>query len=124
MVPWRGINDPLMECDVVNFPYAVLEVKLVNTEAGPPEWIDDLLSGDYVMRIQNFSKFLHGTAKLHREATKEVPSWFTPKGAETTSPIQLEIQQQAQPQQQEQQQQHQHQQGVDSKLQEVQPQVT
>lgn len=29
-----GINDPLMECDVVNFPYAVLEMKLADAEAG------------------------------------------------------------------------------------------
>lgn len=39
---------------------------------GPPKWIEELISGDYVMKIQNFSKFLHGTAKLHRERTKKV----------------------------------------------------
>jgi SPX domain protein involved in polyphosphate accumulation len=39
----RGINDPLMECDVHNFPYAVLEMKLGDADAGPPEWINDLI---------------------------------------------------------------------------------
>jgi uncharacterized membrane protein YidH (DUF202 family) len=51
------------------------------------------------MKIQNFSKFLHGTAKLHRERTKKVPQWFA--GA-TPSTVQKPRQPQ-QPQQQQQQ---------------------
>ena len=63
--------------DIERFPYAVLEVKL-QTQAGqePPEWIRELTDSHLVEAVPQFSKFIHGTAKLQFDRIKLLPFWM------------------------------------------------
>lgn len=81
---WRrtdiDINFPfehLPSEDIERFPYAVLEVKL-QTQAGqePPEWIRELTASHLVEAVPQFSKFIHGTAKLQFDRIKLLPFWM------------------------------------------------
>ncbi|KAI8468970.1 MAG: VTC domain-containing protein [Monoraphidium minutum] len=66
---------PLAGCDVVRFPYGVLEVKLAGV-AGPA-WVQELLDSGLLVQAPGFSKFLHGSALLFPSACSVVPAYFT-----------------------------------------------
>jgi len=59
--------------DVLNFPLAVLEIKLHDE---PPKWVIDLVSGGYLIRAERFSKFQHGIGYHYGDVVKCLPHWF------------------------------------------------
>lgn len=65
--------NPVTPCDVVEFPYAILEVKL---QAEPPEWVEELLASGMLTACTKFSKFLHGSAALRPGLARKVPHWW------------------------------------------------
>ncbi|KAJ9659686.1 vacuolar transporter chaperone [Coniosporium apollinis] len=92
---WRrmdiGIDYPFPQLppeDVERFPYAVLEVKL-QTQAGqePPAWIRELTASHLVEAVPKFSKFIHGTAKLHPGRIKLLPYWMPQMDVDIRKPI-------------------------------------
>jgi hypothetical protein len=65
--------NPVTPCDVVEFPYASLEVKV---QAEPPEWVEELLASGMLTACTKFSKFLHGSAALRPGLARKVPHWW------------------------------------------------
>jgi uncharacterized membrane protein YidH (DUF202 family) len=53
---------PLASHEVVEFPFAILEIKLQDQ---PPDWIADLLASGRLVQCTKFSKFLHGACAQH-----------------------------------------------------------
>eukprot|EP00928_Gymnodinium_smaydae_P039200 TRINITY_DN26821_c0_g1_i1.p1 TRINITY_DN26821_c0_g1~~TRINITY_DN26821_c0_g1_i1.p1 ORF type:complete len:977 (-),score=127.96 TRINITY_DN26821_c0_g1_i1:234-2795(-) len=70
-IPSEGVDSK----DVMQFPWAVLEVKLT---AGQPPWVESLLETGLLHELQKFSKFSHGVATIHEGAgaLRELPYWF------------------------------------------------
>ena len=67
--------DVNLETHVYRFPFAILEVKLQDTE---PEWIKIILQRpDIITRYPDFSKFIHGMAVICRtdQLSLPIPSW-------------------------------------------------
>jgi hypothetical protein len=66
---------PLAEHELlVEFPFAILEVKL--QDEAPP-WVQELLASGMLTQVAKFSKFLHGTASLRGPAAvRKVPHWW------------------------------------------------
>lgn len=63
---------------MTQFPHAVLEVKLqLASGAEQPEWVTELLHSGYLREVPKFSKFVHGTAVLHRPTMAELPYWWS-----------------------------------------------
>ena len=60
---------------VVDFPYAVLEVKLEDENA-VPGWVDALVDSGRLIAVEKFSKFLHGAAMLYPRAVRKAPHWL------------------------------------------------
>lgn len=74
---WRyeGID----ELAHIDFPYSVVEVKLMSSENERiPAWIEELMQCRYMEAIPKFSKFGHGIAALfgHTPRVKMVPYWL------------------------------------------------
>ncbi|KAM0673198.1 hypothetical protein GVAV_003363 [Gurleya vavrai] len=65
----------LKKCDIVRFPYAVLEIKLQGTDDSQPKWIENLLKGDLVEHVHKFSKFIHGCSILYPQIM-DIPYWL------------------------------------------------
>jgi len=74
---WGRDKTNIPEDDVCHFPHAILEVKLsMAMGEASPEWVQDLLKQDFVIRCGKFSKFIHGCAILIPEKTNLLPSWL------------------------------------------------
>lgn len=71
-------TDNLIDNDSIHmFPYAVMEVKLKEPFTDNiPLWILALLDNPNVIKVDNFSKYAHGTYMLNRESIPQVPSWI------------------------------------------------
>jgi SPX domain protein involved in polyphosphate accumulation len=52
---------PLAQQQVVEFPFAVLEIKLQDQA---PDWVEELLASGRLVQCTKFSKFLHGACAL------------------------------------------------------------
>eukprot|EP01066_Platyproteum_vivax_P012518 Platyproteum_vivax@DN5688_c0_g1_i1.p2 len=81
--PWAKVdpNALILESDVVRFPFAILEVKLSDSET--PLWVSNLLSNCEAWEVFRFSKFQHGMAFLHRDKIARnprgvLPHWYAP----------------------------------------------
>jgi len=58
----RDMTDPLNKSDVIQFPFAVLEVKV--SGIATPQWVVDLKNSGLIINAEHFSKFLYGSAML------------------------------------------------------------
>ncbi|KAM0688638.1 hypothetical protein COBT_000100 [Conglomerata obtusa] len=65
----------LKKCDIVRFPYAVLEIKLEGVDETKPDWIEDLLSSSLVEHVHKFSKYIHGCSVLYPKII-DIPYWL------------------------------------------------
>ncbi len=65
----------LSEKDIVRFPYGILEIKLEGTDDSTPQWITDILKGNYVEHVHKFSKYIHGTSILYPSIV-DIPYWL------------------------------------------------
>lgn len=74
---WRRQENSYLEDDVHRFPFAVLEVKLhMHLLDNPPPWINELMEGGMLIRVDKFSKYGHGVAVLYNEKVKTLPYWL------------------------------------------------
>jgi uncharacterized membrane protein YidH (DUF202 family) len=74
---WRRQENSYLEDDVHRFPFAVLEVKLHNNLLNnPPPWINELMEGGMLIRVDKFSKYGHGVAVLYNDKVKTLPYWL------------------------------------------------
>ena len=64
---------PLGAHECVEFPFAILEIKLQDTA---PPWISELLASGRLVQCTKFSKFLHGTAALRTGLVDKLPHWW------------------------------------------------
>ncbi|KAJ3328450.1 vacuolar transporter chaperone, partial [Blyttiomyces sp. JEL0837] len=87
---WRrtdcGVSWPfdyLPKGDWESCPFAVLEVKIENTEGGlTPAWLDRLLQSNLIYReVTEFSKFVHGVSILLENKVASLPFWLPLMGA-------------------------------------------
>jgi len=77
---WKRRGPLANRAQVTQFPHAVLEVKLqLASGTAQPEWVTELLKSGYLREMPKFSKFVHGTAFLHRHSgrVKELPYWWS-----------------------------------------------
>jgi uncharacterized membrane protein YidH (DUF202 family) len=63
---------------VLNFPYAVLELKL--QDETPPMWVRELLETGIATPVWKFSKFLTGCTALLPPLVRMYPHWFDREG--------------------------------------------
>lgn len=91
---WRrndvGIDYPfphVKECDILRFPYAVLETKL-QTHLGqePPAWLNSLVESHLVHEVPRFSKYLHGACHFYRERLPLLPWWLAELNVDIRKP--------------------------------------
>ncbi|KAJ3009165.1 vacuolar transporter chaperone [Thoreauomyces humboldtii] len=67
----------LANADVIEFPYAVLEVKLESHNGvETPPWVKTLIEGHLVENPPKFSKFGHGIASFFPDQVNILPSWL------------------------------------------------
>eukprot|EP00216_Chloropicon_sp_CCMP2111_P003955 CAMPEP_0198241892 /NCGR_PEP_ID=MMETSP1446-20131203/7108_1 /TAXON_ID=1461542 ORGANISM="Unidentified sp, Strain CCMP2111" /NCGR_SAMPLE_ID=MMETSP1446 /ASSEMBLY_ACC=CAM_ASM_001112 /LENGTH=743 /DNA_ID=CAMNT_0043924821 /DNA_START=269 /DNA_END=2503 /DNA_ORIENTATION=+ len=71
----RDVSCDIAQRDIVNFPYAVLEVKLQDE---PGQWVNDLTEGGMLIAVPKFSKFQQGMALLYPQKLRNTPWWFLP----------------------------------------------
>ena len=64
---------PLAARECVDFPFAVLEIKL---QDAAPEWVESLLASGRLISCLKFSKFLQGTAALRHAEVPKLPHWW------------------------------------------------
>lgn len=83
----RDMAAPLPPCDVVDFPYAVLEVKLQDE---PAPWVNELTEGGMLVAVPKFSKFQNGMALLYPSKLRNSPWWFLPDGKGGMTPANFE----------------------------------
>ena len=72
----RPLDDkqhPVAPHELVEFPFAVLEVKLQDEM---PKWMAALLDSGRLTQCTKYSKFLHGTASLRVNAVERLPHWW------------------------------------------------
>ncbi|TPX57974.1 hypothetical protein PhCBS80983_g03440 [Powellomyces hirtus] len=82
----------LHPADVIEFPYAVLEVKLqshIGVEA--PAWVKALTSGHLVEGAPKFSKFGHGVAQLFPDQVNILPMWLSQVEMDIRKPVPADI---------------------------------
>eukprot|EP01027_Heterolobosea_sp_BB2_P002012 GEZU01003017.1.p1 GENE.GEZU01003017.1~~GEZU01003017.1.p1 ORF type:complete len:775 (-),score=289.31 GEZU01003017.1:74-2398(-) len=58
----------------VNFPFAVVEIKLDGT-VPEPEWLIELKQGQELTKVSDFSKYVHGCYSLISSETTKVRKW-------------------------------------------------
>ena len=74
---WLTDENNIMEKDIYNFPFAVLEVKLVGDNVeNPPEWIKNIINSDLVIQQPYFSKYIHGCYMFFSNKARKVPYWI------------------------------------------------
>ncbi|KAJ3014160.1 vacuolar transporter chaperone [Thoreauomyces humboldtii] len=70
--------DYLTSGDVIEFPYAVLEVKLQSHNGvETPSWVKALINGHLVEAPPKFSKFGHGIATFFPDQVNILPMWLS-----------------------------------------------
>ncbi|KAJ3196342.1 vacuolar transporter chaperone [Irineochytrium annulatum] len=91
---WRRIDcgvttpfDYLPKGDVSTFPFAILEIKVEESE---PEWVNEILKHPGVTEMNSFSKFVHGVAVLLDTRVTILPFWLNAVELGGTTPMQLE----------------------------------
>lgn len=72
---WRRSCHNLLKEEVVDFPYAILEIKTQSFDETKPEWINELVNGVLVEHVHKFSKYLHGMSVLYPDITN-IPYWL------------------------------------------------
>lgn len=72
--PFSGLR----KGEIVRFPYALLEIKVRETElqSRTKEWVQELMSSHLVHGAPRFSKFLHGVAVLFDDYVNSFPFWL------------------------------------------------
>ena len=83
----RDMKSPVGPRDIINFPYAVLEVKLQDE---PAEWVNRLTEGGMLVAVPKFSKMQNGMALLYPRKLRNSPWWFLPDGKGGFSPATFE----------------------------------
>jgi len=85
----RDMSKTIQPLDIINFPYAVLEVKLQDE---PAEWVTNLTDSNMLIAVPKFSKFQHGMALLYPTKLRNSPWWFLPNadGKKGMSPATFE----------------------------------
>lgn len=74
---WLTNENNIMENDIYQFPFAVLEVKLVGDNVdNPPEWIKNIIHSDLVIKQPYFSKYIHGCYMFFSNKTRKIPYWI------------------------------------------------
>ncbi|MDP2435627.1 MAG: VTC domain-containing protein [archaeon] len=74
---WKKAKNEIQPSDVHVFPYAILEVKIETAEgAEPPQWIIDLTNSPLVRVVHQFSKYIHGCARLLPDKVNCFPQWI------------------------------------------------
>ena len=74
---WMTDENNIMEKDIYNFPFAVLEVKLVGDNVeNPPDWIKNIINSDLVIQQPYFSKYNHGCYMFFSNKARKVPYWI------------------------------------------------
>ncbi|KAF7197994.1 Vacuolar transporter chaperone 2 [Pseudocercospora fuligena] len=64
--------------EITRFPFAVLEVKLRNSQAKKSaEWIEDIMNSHLVKASPRFSKFVHGVSTLFEDYVNTFPFWLS-----------------------------------------------
>jgi len=69
-------SDIIMNPSMITFPMGVLSVK-IPYGMSTPDWLTKLTESEYLIPSQKFSKFLHGTSKLHTQKCNLLPGWFS-----------------------------------------------
>ena len=68
----------LPKSDIVRFPFAQLEFKILETNRkGANAWVSDLMNSHLVKEAPRFSKFVHGTAQLFDDYVNSFPFWLS-----------------------------------------------
>lgn len=63
--------------DSYTLPYALLKVSTVlRSGTGPPAWLKTLMQSEYVIEVDQWSKFVHGCAVLMPDTVRAVPYWI------------------------------------------------
>jgi len=70
---YRSLEKPINLSEVVNFPFAVLEIK---TQNDAPNWVLELKESGLIFSADYFSKFLYGTARLSKSKVRFYPKWY------------------------------------------------
>lgn len=63
--------------EISRFPFALLELKIRNSDRRAPEWIQDLMHSHLVKEAPRFSKFVHGVANLFEDYVNTFPFWLS-----------------------------------------------
>ena len=74
---WFTDEEDILDEDIYNFPYTILEVKLSgNNVDNPPKWISDLMNSDLLIEKKKFSKFGHSIYTFFHDKCQIEPYWF------------------------------------------------
>ncbi|KAI7906037.1 VTC domain-containing protein [Cokeromyces recurvatus] len=72
--PFRQLKEPT---EVNRFPYATFEIKLdLGQDEDEPEWVKNLEEGGLLEEAYQFSKFVHGIARLFDTRVPLLPYWL------------------------------------------------
>lgn len=63
--------------EVSRFPFALLEIKLRNSDRKRTEWVQDLMNSHLVKEAPRFSKFVQGVASLFEDYVNTFPFWLS-----------------------------------------------
>lgn len=61
--------------DLINFPYAVLEVRY--KEMDKPTWLAELEESHLVYPVEGFSLYAHSVATFYSDSLSQLPSWLS-----------------------------------------------
>lgn len=74
---WFTDEEDILDEDIYNFPYTILEVKLSgNNVDNPPKWISKLMNSDMLIEKKKFSKFGHSIYTFYHDRCEVEPYWF------------------------------------------------
>jgi len=74
---WITPEKDLIQSDIYDFPFAVLEVKLQGDYVeNPPDWIKNIINSDLVISQPYFSKYIHGAYMFFNQNINKIPHWI------------------------------------------------
>jgi SPX domain protein involved in polyphosphate accumulation len=74
---WHDSSEFLDSSKIHFFPYNVLEIKLREPFIDDrPEWLDNLLNSNDIIKVPKFSKYCHGISIIKSYQTKIEPYWI------------------------------------------------
>ena len=83
---WFTSNDNIEENDINYFPFGILEIKLKNENIdNPPEWVNNLMNSELVIKKEKFSKFSHGIYNFLNHKCNIKPYWYNDYNFELNS---------------------------------------